>query len=120
MLMFQGIVDTYILPPIANAMSLSMGLDLAGPELDRAHQDLEQFRPLMDVLPFVARDQVSFPVAGNSDGVTRVVAQHAEGPIEDGHEVAFQTEPPKEQYRCFLQSWLAGTPRVIAPGDSCE
>src|SRR5579883_2502723 len=33
-LMFQGIVDHYILPPIANAESLSLGLDLAGPERD--------------------------------------------------------------------------------------
>jgi hypothetical protein len=33
-LMMQGIVDHYIMPPIANAVSLAMGLDLAGGELD--------------------------------------------------------------------------------------
>ena len=33
-LMMQGIVDHYIMPPIADATSLSLGLDLAGPELD--------------------------------------------------------------------------------------
>jgi hypothetical protein len=32
--------------------------------------------------------------------------------IEDGHEVIFQTDPPKHQYRCFLQSWLSGVPKV--------
>jgi hypothetical protein len=33
-LMMQGIVDHYIMPPIANAVSLAMGLQLAGAELD--------------------------------------------------------------------------------------
>lgn len=33
-LMMQGVVDHYIMPPIANATSLSMSLDLAGQELD--------------------------------------------------------------------------------------
>jgi hypothetical protein len=33
-LMMQGIVDHYIMPPIANAVSLAMGLDLGGSELD--------------------------------------------------------------------------------------
>ena len=33
-LMLQGIVDNYILPDIANAASLSLGLDLAGPAID--------------------------------------------------------------------------------------
>ena len=43
--------------------------------------------------------------------------------IEDAHEVVFQTEPPKYQYRCFLESFLNGVPRVPAPGgldDACE
>ena len=30
-----------------------------------------------------------------------------------GHEVVFQTETPKHQYQCFLQTWLRdGTPTV--------
>ena len=33
-LMFQGIVDHYIMPPMANASTLSFGLDLAGSALD--------------------------------------------------------------------------------------
>ena len=33
-LMMQGIVDHYILPPIANSISLSLGLDQAGEALD--------------------------------------------------------------------------------------
>ncbi len=119
-LMFQGIVDTYILPPIANATSLALGLDLAGPERDRGHPDLAAFRPLTDVLPFSGRGQLSFPVAENRGESTGVVVQHEQDGIEDGHEVAFQTEAPKQQYRCFLQSWLSGTPRVVEPGTSCK
>jgi hypothetical protein len=33
--------------------------------------------------------------------------------VEDGHEVIFQTDPPKHAYQCFLATSLAGTP--IAP-----
>ena len=114
-LMLQGIVDTYILPPIANATSLSMGLDLAGASLDSTHPDLGHFEALADLLPLVLRSTIALPVEGNVDGeTTAIVIQYPEGPVEDGHEVAFQTEAPKVQYRCFLQSWLGGVPTVCA------
>jgi hypothetical protein len=51
------------------------------------------------------------------------VVQHVEDGIEDGHEAAFQTEPPKHQYRCFLKSFAEGVPRVPAGGEAgapCE
>ena len=117
-LMLQGIVDTYILPPIANATSLSVGLDLVGTPLDQDHPELAQFTPLSQLLPLVGRTQLSLPVADNRDGVTAVVVQHAEDGIEDGHEVVFQTPGPKHQYRCFLQTWRdAGTPVVPVAAD---
>lgn len=119
-LMLQGIVDTYILPPIANSASLSIGLDLAGDELDRDHPELAQFLPLADHFPLVGRERLSFPVEGNRDGTTAVVVQHEEDGVEDGHEIAFQKDEPKNQYRCFLQTWLTGTPRVIAPDGACD
>lgn len=116
-LMLQGIVDTYILPPIANATSLSFGLDLGGMSLDAGHPDLTAFAPLEAVLPHVGREAVTLPVSGNRDATTVVVVQHAEGPIEDGHEVVFQTEGPKHQYRCFLESYrIDGTPTVPVSG----
>ena len=34
MLVFQGLVDTYILPPIANPVALSLDLELGGAALD--------------------------------------------------------------------------------------
>jgi hypothetical protein len=45
-----------------------------------------------------------------------VVTQHAEGGVEDGHEVVFQTPGPKRQYRCFLDAVASGrAPVVVAP-----
>jgi hypothetical protein len=111
-LMLQGIVDTYILPPIANATALSLGLDQAGEVLDEGHPELATFTPLRSVLPFVAGEELALPVTANHGDVTAVVVQHAEGPIEDGHEVAFQTEGPKHQYRCFLRGLRDGAPTV--------
>lgn len=120
-LMLQGIVDTYILPPIANATSLSLKLPLGGAALDEEHPDLSEFRPLRDVLVYGADSQDELPVRGNAGGLTRVVVQHAEGPVEDGHEVVFQLEGPKHQYRCFLASLLTDTvPRVPVAATSSD
>jgi hypothetical protein len=122
LLMLQGIVDTYIPPPVANASSLSLGLDLAGESLDALHPELRGLRPLEDLLPFSGREKIGFPVSGNltapgSEPRTAVVVQHPEDGVEDGHEVVFQTDPPKFQIRCFLESFAGGVPRVPRPGD---
>jgi pimeloyl-ACP methyl ester carboxylesterase len=112
-LMVQGIVDDYILPDIANAMSLSLELQLGGTEYDtESDPRLAGERPLGPLLPLVQSGTITLPWAG-ADAGTRVVVQHKEDGIEDGHEVMFQTDAPKHQYQCFLESWLAsGTPKV--------
>ena len=120
-LMFQGIVDTYILPPIANSTSLSVGLDLAGQPLDADSPELSQFTPLADELPLVGRRVIALPATGNRTvngdiRVTAVVIQHAEDGIEDGHEVMFQLDAAKYQYEAFLRTWVGdGIPRVPEP-----
>ena len=123
-LVVQGIVDTYILPPMANATSLSHHLDLAGDALDVSQPDLAHFRPLEDLLGLVGGEPIDLPASANADGGrTAVVVQHPEDGIEDGHEVWFQTEPPKHQTRCFLETWLEGTAVVLVGGaeaDACE
>jgi hypothetical protein len=112
-LMIQGIVDTYILPPMANATTVSLGLDLGGEPLDAGHPELAQFRPIEELLPLVGRGRVELPVEGNLvGGFTGVVTQHLEDGVEDGHEVFFQTEGAKGQYGDFLEAWVTGTPRV--------
>jgi hypothetical protein len=119
-LMLQGIVDHYILPSIANATSLAMGLDEAGPayDADNAEEQMLGMVSLGARLPLVGRSAIGLPVQGNR-GATAVVVQHPGDALEDGHEVVFQTEPPKHQYRCFLSSWLKGTPSV-PPDDTAD
>lgn len=122
-LMMQGIVDHYIMPPIANAMTLSLGLDLAGDALDAMTPELQAFVPIEQSLDLAGRKKITLPATLNSDLATAVVVQHPEDGIEDGHEVVFQTEPPKHQMRCFLESLAKGTPRIPPPGaflDPCE
>jgi hypothetical protein len=127
-LMMQGIVDHYIMPPIADAASLSLGLDLAGEALDAKTPEVASLAPLGPLLDLAGRRAIALPASANVDGplgvkVTAVVTQHPEDGVEDGHEVVFQTEAPKRQYRCFLEGLAKGTPVVPAPGgelDPCE
>ncbi|MBK7974553.1 MAG: hypothetical protein IPK07_15145 [Deltaproteobacteria bacterium] len=114
-LMFQGIVDTYITPTIANASTGSFGLDLAGPALDAS---------VNEMLVASGGERIGLPAHGNLAGsageaITGVVVQHREDGVEDGHEVMFQLDEPKRQYQCFLQGF--GTDRVpVVPDGSAD
>lgn len=114
LLMLQGIVDTYILPSIANATSLSLGLDLVGEPLDATEPRLDAFVPL-EALLREGQARRGFPLRGNRDdgAHTAAVVQHREDGVEDGHEVVFQTDAPKVEYRCFLETFLSGTPVLV-------
>ncbi len=118
-LMFQGIVDTYIPPQVANALTLALGIDLAGQALDREDPALSGIESVLDVLPLRGRADLAYPVFENlAVGDTRVtgaVAQHPSDGIEDGHEAMWQTEPPRAQFRCFLHTMLDGTPTLADP-----
>ena len=127
-LMVQGIVDHYILPAIANASSLSFGLDLAGAELQTQSDELKQFTPLSKLLPLSGRSQIALPAMSNVkllDGAqaTAVVVQHVGDNIEDGHEVIFQRAEPKYQYRCFLSTFardgVGRVPEALASEAVC-
>jgi hypothetical protein len=124
-LMMQGIVDHYIMPPIADAESLSLGLDLAGTELDDTPPEIKGLAPVGPLLPLVGRSAVTLPASANvtSAGGTKITAVVTQSPsdgIEDGHEVAFQTDPPKHQYGCFLQGLRTGTPTVPTAGAALD
>ena len=118
----QGIIDHYILPPICNTTTLSLGLDLAGTELDSTNPGLAAYTPLEDVIDLSGRHLITLPASGNvttSDGsvATAIVTQHPSDGIEDGHEVIFQTDIPKHEYMCFLKTLAAGqTPVIPADG----
>jgi len=106
-LMVQGIVDTYILPPLANATSLSLGLQLGGEARDDDER-LAAFDRWGDVAPLVGATPISLPGSG------RVLVQYDEDGVEDGHEVFFQRSEPKQQLRCFLATGV-----VPAEGEPC-
>ncbi len=119
-LMFQGIVDHYILPDIANATTLTLGLDLAGEELDMSSQEPAGQTLVSTLLPLVGRSDIAYPVTNNiptagGGSVTAALVQAPGDGIEDGHEVMFQTDGPKHQYQCFLESTLTGAPTIQAP-----
>lgn len=124
-LMFQGIVDTYILPAIANPMTIATGLDLAGPALDRDEPRLAAYQSVLDVLPLRERVQQSFPVTANlpvegGSSVTGAVVQHLEDGIEDGHEIMWQLPDAQTQYRCFLRTFLRDpAPSIVDPAVGC-
>ena len=86
---------------MANATSLSAVLDLGASE---PSQDLAGLQAL------VGSETRALPLRGNRAAGTRtaVFTQHPGGPIEDPHEVVFQTEAPKHLYRCFLEDLAKG------------
>jgi hypothetical protein len=118
-LMFQGIVDHYILPDIANATTLTLGLPLVGEELDQSPQEPAGQTLISSLLPLIGQGNIAYPVANNlstSGGtVTGALVQAPGDGIQDGHEIVYQTPGPKHQYQCFLESSLAGTPTIQAP-----
>lgn len=123
-LMMQGIVDHYIMPPIANTASLSMGLDLAGPGLDATTPEVMMLPSVASQLGLVGRRALMQPVLGNrmfgATQVTAVLRQYPEDGVEDGHEVVFQRPEPKHDYRCFLRSLAMGTPRLPLAGTGTD
>lgn len=116
-LMIEGIVDTYILPPIAQGTSLGLRLDLAGEAMPYATDPrLAGFTPLTELLPLAGLGQRDTPVSKNRGDHTAVVVHAPGDAIEDGHEAAFQTPGPKHQVRCFLETLTRdGAPTVVTP-----
>jgi len=112
-LVFQGVLDTYIPPPIANPLALSLGLDLAGPALDARYG----WRTAEQDLALVGGQRRPLPVEGER---LRVLTQHLPDGIEDGHEVLFQRADARRQLRCYLESLRRGTPRLVRPDEPCR
>jgi len=124
-LIVQGVVDHYILPPMANGTNLSIGVDLAGEAVDAKADELKAFLPFQDVADLAGLVKRDYPVTGNIEPSgamprTGVVVQHHEDGIEDGHVVLFQTEGPKYQMKCFLESFAKGVPTVPAPASRSD
>jgi pimeloyl-ACP methyl ester carboxylesterase len=116
----QGIVDHYIMPPIANALTLSLGLDLAGDALDETSSELRarpEQTPIRALLPYGGRAQITLPASGNAPNATAIVRQHLSDGVQDGHEILFQLQAPKTELVCFLES-LSTAPARVPDGAS--
>lgn len=117
-LMYQGLFDHYIPPPVANALSLALGLDVAGEVLDEAlapeHAGFLSLARFTDgearVLP------AGLNVTHEGRKLTALLVQQEEDGIEDGHEVVFQNDTPHHQIGCFLEGVRADQPLVPGPG----
>ncbi len=117
-LVVQGIVDRYILPPISAALQVAMGLDLAGPGLETSAPELDGMMSLAASLMLAGRSERPRPVSANRDGRTAVVVHWPEDGIEDGHEAFFQQAGARRQHRCFMQALASGgTPTIDNAAD---
>ncbi len=120
-LVFQGIVDSYILPPIANALQGAMRIDQGGEFLDHVSSRLHSFAPLSDFLARNQRQLLPLPIHNNlrAEGseATGAVVQFAEDGIQNGHEVFWQRADAHSMLRCFLRSHLRGNTVIAA---DCE
>lgn len=120
-LMFQGIEDTYIPPPVANALTLALEIDVGGTIRDREWTAREGWQPIQALLPLTGRDVISLPATANlGDGTTAVLVQLEEDGIQDGHEVMWQRSDAREMVRCFLIGLASGTPTVVDPASPCD
>ncbi|HBQ17508.1 MAG TPA: hypothetical protein DEF51_42395 [Myxococcales bacterium] len=106
-LVFQGVLDTYIPPPIANPFALSLGLDLAGAALDGPFTS----RPLTRDMALVGGRHLPAGLRANQGARTRVTVQLAEDGLEDGHEVMFQRPGARAMLTRFLRDMSARSPR---------
>lgn len=111
MLLIEGVLDTYYLPRMVNALATAAQLDAAPPLVDAS---------LAERLRAVGGDERAAPFSANRTGfdgapVTLGVVQHAAEADRDGHFVVFDQADAKFQYACFLRSAANGAATVAAP-----
>ena len=107
-LIFEGIVDTFYLPRMVQALAMAAPADAVGTMLEPGMQS---------GLSEVNANVVAAPLTGNrADGrATIAVVQHAKNGNSDGHYVVFEKPEAKYQYACFFASAARGVPTVFAP-----
>lgn len=111
-LLVHGARDSDHVPRMVNAYAMSMGLDLMDPELIAGSADDYEL---------VGRSVLPPPLKGNVDrpsgDVTAVTVQH-EPAQDEGHDVAFELDPVRYQYGCFVDTLVKrDLPTVPAPND---
>ena len=101
--------DVYFPIDVYDAAAVAYGNEQVGDELWPSMQEALATQDLDGL--------ITYPVAGNRDGITRVVVQYESDGLIDSHYIYRQLDAVKHQYGCFLATYLRdGTPIVDAPG----
>ncbi len=112
-LTIEGHGDLQVPENLQRVDILSLGLDLAGPEVPNVPFD-QMDSP---VLPWGGLVQLSYPVQGNRtvNGVVRTacVVRYDRDPIREGHYVSYQLDAPKRQIAEFVTAIAAGQMPVV-------
>ncbi len=103
-LLTAGIRDGYFHPRAQTAMTVAMGLPLAGEEVE----------PTMpDALALDGQSTLSWPVKDNLNGRTAAAVQY-DSLNTQGHYVVFNQEGARYQYTCFVATMAQGA-SLLAP-----
>ncbi|MBL8957997.1 MAG: hypothetical protein JNK82_44900 [Myxococcaceae bacterium] len=109
-LLVEGIVDTYYLPRMVNALAMSARVDVAAPALDP---------DTVTELAQVGTGPRATPFSANSGGSTLGLVQYPALPNQDGHFVVFNRPETRVQYACFFASAASGQAVVVAADAGC-
>ncbi len=108
-LILQGIVDNYILPPMANALARYLDLPIVGTPLDAGAQGLKGFES--HAAAGLRLGAAPYTVGADRGGIVHL----AEDALQDGHEAAFQSPVAAKLILCWLKRYLQDGVFVIAP-----
>ncbi len=112
-LTIEGHGDLQVPENLQRVDILSLGLDLAGPEVPNVPED-QMDSP---VLPWGGLVQLPYPVQGNRlvGGTTRTacVVRYQRDAIMEGHYVSYQLDAPKRQIAEFVTAIAAGKTPVV-------
>ncbi len=103
---------------VQRTLMMSVGLDLAGPDLGDTYDTT-----LFPHLEISGQQQLPYPVVNNIEVPgqgqrTAVVVRYENTwrPDHNGHHVTFDLDPPKHQYGCFMEQLAQGIAPVIHEG----
>jgi len=116
-----GFNDKYFAPELYDAMALAYGHQEAGEVVWPSMQESLALQQLDGPLPYPVQGN---RLSENGDPYTGVVVQFSGDGLTDPHNVAYQLDGSKHQWRCFVADYFSGaTPMVRAPlglSDPCE
>ena len=108
LLLIEGVIDTYHLPPMVDAQGVAAGLDVIGPLVDPGADDAYTLAGLHVISAPAHVDAELGPVSG-------VTVQREQRVGIDGHHVPFEWGDVKYRYSCFFESLAKTGQAVLLP-----